>query len=124
MAGQCRIFDHTSTAPYRRNEIVLRDDTITVLDQANQQIEHLRFDGNRLGTMAQLAPIGVKYMIGEEKLHAAASGGLLAHSSCESDRIVASEGASYAFPHLRVVSALRTGRRRPCRAPSAKKKYV
>ncbi len=40
--------------------------------QIDQQIEHLRLDGNGLGAAAQLAPIGVKRMIRKQKLHAAA----------------------------------------------------
>ncbi len=41
--------------------------------QIDEQVEHLRLDGNRLGTAAQLAPVGIKHMIGEEKLHVRAS---------------------------------------------------
>ena len=48
-AGQCRI-RHDPAVPDRRDEIVLADDAIAVLDQANQQIEHLRLDGNGLGS--------------------------------------------------------------------------
>ena len=34
--------------------------------QVDQQIEHLRLDRNRLGAAAQLAPVGIKRMIGKE----------------------------------------------------------
>jgi len=41
------------------DEIVLADDAVAALHQVNQQVEHLRFDGNGLGTAAQLAPVGI-----------------------------------------------------------------
>jgi hypothetical protein len=34
----------------------------------HQQVERLRLDGNRLGAKAQLAPVGIKRMIGKGKL--------------------------------------------------------
>jgi hypothetical protein len=33
-----------ATAPYRRNEVVLADDAITVFDQVDQKVEYLRLD--------------------------------------------------------------------------------
>ena len=70
-AGQGRL-RHDPAAPDRRDEIVLRDDAIAVLNEANQQIEHLRLDGNGFGAAVQLTPVGVEHVIGKEKLHAAA----------------------------------------------------
>ena len=40
--------------------------------QVNQQVEYLRLNGDGLGTAAQLAPVGVKRVIGKEKLHVGA----------------------------------------------------
>ena len=45
------------------------DDAIAVLDQADQQVQHLRLDGDRLGPATQLAPRCVKRVIGKDKLH-------------------------------------------------------
>ena len=67
-AGEGR-FRHDPAVPDRGDEIVLGDDAIAVLDQANQQVEHLRLDGDRLGGATQLAPVGVKRMIGKDKPH-------------------------------------------------------
>jgi hypothetical protein len=54
------------------NEIVLADDAVAVLHQVNQQVEHLRLDGNGLGTAVQLSPVGIEHMTGKEKLHVGA----------------------------------------------------
>ncbi len=70
-AGQRRI-RHDPAAPDRSDEIILADDAVAVLQQVNQQVEHLRLDGNGLGTAAQLASVGIKRMIGKEKLHVGA----------------------------------------------------
>ena len=37
--------------------------------QVNQQIEHLRLDGDRSGAAPQLAPVHVKSLIAKDKLH-------------------------------------------------------
>jgi hypothetical protein len=70
-AGQSRI-RHDPAAPDRSEEIVLADDAVAVLHQVDQQVEHLGLDGNGLGTAAQLAPVGIKPVIGKEKFHVAA----------------------------------------------------
>ena len=70
-AGQRRI-RHDAAAPDRGDEIVLADDAVAVLHQIDQQVEHLRLDGDSFGAAAQLAPVGVKRMIGKEKLHVVA----------------------------------------------------
>ena len=67
-AGQGRV-RHDAAAPDRSDEIVLADDVVAAFDQIDQQVEHLRLDGNRLGAAAQLPPVGVKPMIRKEKLH-------------------------------------------------------
>jgi hypothetical protein len=60
---------HDPAAPHRGDEIVLGDDAIAILNEANQQIEHLRLDGNGFRAAVQLTPVGVEYMVGKEKLH-------------------------------------------------------
>jgi hypothetical protein len=57
--------------PDRSDEIVLADDALAVLHQVDQEVEHLRLDGNALDTAAQLATVGIKRMIVKEKLHVA-----------------------------------------------------
>jgi hypothetical protein len=55
------------------DEIILADDEVTVMQQVNQQLEHLWFDGNGLEAAAQLACVGIKCMIGKEKSHVLAA---------------------------------------------------
>jgi hypothetical protein len=40
--------------------------------RVNQAVEHLRLDGDGLETAARLAPIGIKHVIGRDKLHVGA----------------------------------------------------
>jgi hypothetical protein len=70
-AGQGRV-RHDPVMPDRRDEIVLADNAVAVLHQINQQIEHLRFDGNDVVTPAELAPVGVKRIARKEESHVAA----------------------------------------------------
>jgi len=70
-AGQGRI-RHDPAVPDRGDEVVLADDAVAVLHQVNQKVEHLRLDGDGLGAAAELASVGIKPMIGEDKLHVAA----------------------------------------------------
>ncbi len=42
---------------------------VAVLDQMDQEIEHLGLDRNRPQAVAQLPPVGVKPMIGKQKFH-------------------------------------------------------
>jgi hypothetical protein len=63
-AGQRRV-RHNTAAPYCSDEILLADDAITILQQVDQQVEDLRFDGNRIGAPAEFAPIGIKCVIGK-----------------------------------------------------------
>src|SRR5262249_57588569 len=67
-AGQGRIRDDTA-APDRGDQIVLADDAVAVLHQINQQVEHLRLDGDGIGAAAQFAAVDVKHMISQVKLH-------------------------------------------------------
>jgi hypothetical protein len=71
-AGQGRL-RHDPAAPHRTDEIVLTDDAVAVLHQIDQQVEHLRLDGNQLRTAARLAPVGVKRMVGKDILQISAS---------------------------------------------------
>ena len=54
------------------DQIVLAYDAVAVLYQINWQVKNLRLYGNRLGTVAQLAPVGIKCVIGKEKSHVGA----------------------------------------------------
>src|SRR5581483_7660211 len=56
-------------APERGEQILSRDDAVAILDEIDQEIEHERLDGNRLAAAGELPRIGVKRMIGKEKLH-------------------------------------------------------
>jgi hypothetical protein len=42
---------------------------VAVVHAIDQQVEHLRLDGNGIGTAAQLAAVDVKHMISKVKLH-------------------------------------------------------
>jgi hypothetical protein len=42
---------------------------VAVLDQIDQEVEHLRLKRNGLLTAAQLAPVGIKHMARKVKLH-------------------------------------------------------
>ena len=98
---------HDPAAPHRGDEIVLGDDAIAVLNEANQQIEHLRLDGDGFGAAMQLAPVGVEQVIGKDKLHAAAPNILPNHSSLKNDLVVAKRD----FRTFRIcLCRLRTGR--------------
>jgi hypothetical protein len=67
-AGQGRIRDNAA-APDRGYEVVLAHDPVAVLHQVDQQVEHLRLNGNRPGAAPQLAPVRVKCVAAKEKLH-------------------------------------------------------
>jgi len=53
----------------RRQEIVLADDPVAVLHEVDEQIEHLRLDGNRPGAAAPLTSVGIKHVVGKKKSH-------------------------------------------------------
>jgi hypothetical protein len=67
-AGQRR-FRYDAPLPHRSNEIILANDAIAILQQIDQQVEYLRFDGNGLRTAAQLTPVGIEPVISKDKLH-------------------------------------------------------
>ena len=73
-AAAQRRFGDDPAAPDQRNQIVLCDNPVAVFYQANQQIQHLRLDRNRLGPTAQLAQLGVQRMTRKRKLHFAVPG--------------------------------------------------
>ena len=52
-------------------EIVLADHTVAVLDQVDQEVEHLRLNRNGLLTAAQLTAVGIQHMARKVKLHLA-----------------------------------------------------
>jgi len=65
-AGHRRVGDGTA-APDPGNQIVLADHTVAVLDQIDQQVEHLRLDSDALARAMQFAPVGVERAIHEAK---------------------------------------------------------
>jgi hypothetical protein len=46
----------------------LRDDAVTVFDQVNQEIKHLRLDRDGLAAAGQFAQGSVEHMVGKVKL--------------------------------------------------------
>ena len=50
-------------------QVLLGDDVITVADEVHQQIEHLRFQRNRLAGPPQFATRDIEHIIREAKLH-------------------------------------------------------
>ena len=60
---------HDPSAPDRSDQVVLADDAVVVLHQVDQQVEHLRFDLDRLLAAAQFAAASVENVIGETKQH-------------------------------------------------------
>ena len=67
-AGKGRIRNRPA-APDRGEEIVLADDALAIFQKVGQDVEYLRFDVNRRAAAPQLAAVGIKRMIGKEKLH-------------------------------------------------------
>ena len=74
-AGECRV-RHSAALPHQGDEIILADDTLPVLHQIDQQIEHLRLHGNRRPAVEQLAALGVERVIAEYELHVRSADGL------------------------------------------------
>src|SRR5207249_570280 len=62
-------FGDDAAVPYRLDQVVLGDDVVAVFDQVNQEIEHLRLDGDALAAAGQLTKVDIKYMVGKVKLH-------------------------------------------------------
>ena len=70
-AGQRRL-RHDAAAPDRRDHVVLADHAVAVLDQIDQQVEHLRLDRDALALAMQFAPVDVEDVVFKEKLHVCA----------------------------------------------------
>lgn len=62
VAGQ-RGFGHDPSFPHRLQKIVPCHDLFPVSDQEEQQVEHLRSDGDELGASLELAPVGIETII-------------------------------------------------------------
>jgi hypothetical protein len=58
---------HDPTAPDRGNQIVLGDDAARVLDQKDQQIEHLRLYRDRFRSSTKLPAARIQFVVGKEK---------------------------------------------------------
>ena len=67
-AGQRRFRDDAAV-PDALDQIVLGDDAVAVLYQVDQQIEHLRLDGDRLTATGQFTQAGVEDVVGKLELH-------------------------------------------------------
>src|SRR5262245_43668808 len=64
-----RRFRYDPSLPDGRQQLVLADHVIAVLDQMQQQVEDLRFEMHRLAVAGQLASRGIKSALAEEKMH-------------------------------------------------------
>jgi hypothetical protein len=73
-AGRQRRIGNDSAAPNGDDEIVLADNTVTIVDQEIEQIERLRCDGNKSGAVAQFSAGRVQHIVPEEVTHAAILG--------------------------------------------------
>ena len=62
-------FGDDAAVPDGLDQIVLGDDPFAVLDQIDQEVEHLRFDGDAFAGAGQLAQVDIKHMVGKAKLH-------------------------------------------------------
>ena len=60
--------ENDPTVPDGGDQIVLTDDPVTVPNQINQQVEHLRLDGNERRPPIQLATIGINAVIGKREV--------------------------------------------------------
>jgi hypothetical protein len=54
--------------PNRVDQFVLGDDPVAILNEVNQQIEHLRLDVNNDAGAPQLLPLGIDLEIGEAEV--------------------------------------------------------
>src|SRR5215467_12707186 len=71
---------YDAAAPDRRDQVVLAHHAVSVLDQVDQQVEHLRLQSNQLGASPKLSAICIKYMIFKEELHGSRLRGALPHA--------------------------------------------
>src|SRR3989442_1740277 len=63
-----------SSLPDRRQQIILAHDVISVPDQVQEEIEHLRFDLHHSAAVTQLAASWVESIIAEQEAHPSAPG--------------------------------------------------
>ena len=61
-------FGDDAAVPDGLDQVILGDDAVTVLDQVNQEIKHLRLDRDGLAAAGQFAQGSVKHMVGKVKL--------------------------------------------------------
>jgi len=54
---------NSPTAPDRGNKLALGDDTIAVLQEVNQYVEHLRLEVDAFPAAQQFAPVGIECVI-------------------------------------------------------------
>src|SRR6185295_19315804 len=64
-----RRFRNNASVPYRSDQVVSAHHAIAVLQKIKQEIENLRFNGDRLGVARELALVIVEHTAGEDELH-------------------------------------------------------
>jgi hypothetical protein len=57
------------SSPHKRNEVIAADDAVSVFQEVNQQVEHLRLHRNHLTVTAKFSKIGIKDVIIEIEFH-------------------------------------------------------
>src|SRR5262249_56436835 len=67
-AGQ-RGLGHEPVIPHRVKQLVLADNPVTMLDEVDQQIEHLRLDVDGLARAPQFSAVDVYFAISEPEDH-------------------------------------------------------
>src|SRR4029453_1345082 len=65
---------HDPAAPNRSDKIVLANNAVTVLDEIQQQVEHLRLKRDKLRAPPKLPAIRIEYLVFKAKLHVRARG--------------------------------------------------
>src|SRR5262245_5677445 len=58
--GGERRFGYGSPTPYRLKHVVSADDPVPILEKKHEQVEHLRFQGQQIGSAAKLPPIRIQ----------------------------------------------------------------
>src|SRR6185437_7752524 len=64
-----RRFRNDASVPHRSNQVIPAHHAIFVLQKIDQQIENLRFHGDRLGMARKLTLLTVEHTAGEDELH-------------------------------------------------------
>ena len=62
---------HDAAAPNRLDQFVFADDTVTMLEQVNQDVEDLRLDVNRLAATTQLPTVWINFAVTKDEDHRA-----------------------------------------------------